>query len=87
MILIKRCDVKNHLFARRHAHRNAIRLVPAPAKAALPVPTPVPVDANDTAFAVDFSLEQCSPGGTVTAVVIATPEDLQVTELPRVPQP
>jgi hypothetical protein len=87
MSLIKKRDVKMYFAARRR--RNVAPMLGAsmPATAALPASDSV-LDEDEAAFAEDFSGEHCSPGGTVTAVVIVTEcnEDAGLDETPT-PRP
>ena len=86
MSLIQKNDVKNRLSARRRANLHAVHLIAKQPEAGLAVMEPTTNDANDDGFTSDFSLEHSSAGGTITAVVIATSEDIHAYELPRDPK-
>lgn len=86
MSLIKKNDVKNHLSARRRTNLHAVHLIAKQSEERLAVIDPAHIDGNNIGFTSDFLLEHSSPGGTITAVVIATSEDAQITDLPCDPK-
>jgi hypothetical protein len=70
MSLIKRINVKSYLSTRRHTGIHAVQIPIKVAEAGLPLTGVTVEKMQDTGFASDFSLEHCSPGGTVTSVVM-----------------
>jgi len=84
MSLIKKRDVKNRLAARARSGIHVVRPTAKPVDAGLPSADPAVTEVNEQAFVEDFCQEHCSPGGTVTAAVIVTPEDVQVTETVKI---
>ncbi len=85
MSLIKRKDVKNYFAIRGRDARLALRLVRKPEKQSPPT-TDAATEEKTQEFAKDFSSEHCSPGGTVTAVVSLTPEDMPAPKTPSAPR-
>ena len=86
MSFIKKNDAKNHLAARKHTGIQMIRPTARPVDAGLPSIDQANTEVNEKAFVGDFSAEHCSPGGTVSAVVIATPEEVQGVETTTLPR-
>ncbi len=71
MSLIKKCDVKTYFATRRRKGMYPSRSAGKPIAVRAPVIGRAQAEVNEAAFVDDFSLEHCSPGGSVTADVIS----------------
>jgi hypothetical protein len=74
MALIRKSDVKMHFSSRRDKGLHWVQQGDRPAITTSPVANAA-IETNGSVFEDDFSIEHFSPGGTVSAVVMATDSD------------
>jgi len=86
MTLTKKCDVKTYSASQRNKGLHLAQQVEKPAVSLLPVED-MATEVDEAVFVEDFSREHCSPGGTVSAVVIfANSDDSQMPETHKTPR-